>query len=68
MYTALSRVTNYDQLYCIGEFKMPSIKVNTSARDEYKRLQKKSIFENIEEVALSNNSLTILLLNVLIIF
>ena len=43
---------------------MSSIKVNTSAPDEYRRLQKKSIFENIEEVALSNNSLTVLLLNV----
>ena len=52
MYTALSRVTNYDQLYCIGEFKMSPIKVKTSALDEYRRLQKKSIFENIEEVAL----------------
>ena len=43
---------------------MFSIKVNTSALDEYRRLQKKSIFEYIEEVALSNNSSTILLLNV----
>ena len=39
MYTALSRVTNYHQLYCIGEFKMSSVKVNTSVLDEYKRLQ-----------------------------
>ena len=33
MYATSSRVTNYDQLYCIGEYKMSSIKVNTSALD-----------------------------------
>ena len=32
LYTALSRVPN-DQLYCIGEYKMSSIKVNISALD-----------------------------------
>ena len=40
MYTALSRVTDYDQLYCIGEFKMSSIKVNYSALHEYRRVKK----------------------------
>ena len=39
MYTALSRVKTYDNLYCIGEFKKSAIKVNKDALLEYEGLK-----------------------------
>ena len=39
MYTALSRVKTYDNLYCIGEFKKSAIMVNKDALLEYEGLK-----------------------------
>ena len=47
MYTELSRVSSYDKLFCMGKFKLSSIKVNVSALQEYEQLRQNSIFENI---------------------
>ena len=44
MYTALSRVKTYDNLYCIGEFKKSSIKVNKDALLEYEGLKQNDLF------------------------
>ena len=40
MYTALSRVKPYDNLYCIGEFKKSVTKVNKDALLQYECLNK----------------------------
>ena len=42
----------------------PSIKVNVSALQEYERLRQNSIFENIEKICVTDDTITILLLNV----
>ena len=64
MYTALSRVSSYDKLFCVGKFEPSSIKINVSALQEYERLCQNSIFENIEKIIVTDDSVTILLLNV----
>ena len=63
MYTALSRVSSYDRLFCVGKFEPSSIKVNVSPPQEYKRLRQDSIFENIEKICDTDDTITILLLN-----
>ena len=50
MYTALSRVSSYDKLFCVGKFEPPSIKVNVSTLQEYESLHQNSISENIEKI------------------
>ena len=64
MYTALSRVSNYDKLFCVGKFEPSSIKANVSALQEYERLRQNSIFENIEKTCVTVDTITILSLNV----
>ena len=64
MYTALSRVSSYDKLFCVGKFEPSSIKANVSALQEYERLRQNSIFENIEKICVTDDTITILLLNV----
>ena len=41
MYTGLSRVKTYENLYCIMEFKKSAIKIYKDALLEYERLEKK---------------------------
>ena len=64
MFTALSRVSSYDKLLCVGKFE-PSIKANVSALQEYKHLRQNSIFENIEKICVADDTITILVLNVI---
>ena len=64
IYTALSRVTDYDKLFCKGELNTSSIRVNTFALVEYERLCQNSIFDTIERVAISEDPTTLLLVNV----
>ena len=64
MYTALSRVSSYDKLFCVGKFEPSSIKVNVSALQENKWLRQGSIFANIDKIVVTDDSITILLLNV----
>ena len=64
MYTALSRVSSYDKLFCVWKFEPSSIKANIFAFLEYERFCQNSIFENIEEICVTNDTITILLLNV----
>ena len=47
MYTALSRVSSHDKLFCMRKFEASPIKVNVSALQVYERLHQNSIFENI---------------------
>ena len=44
IYTAIVNVKTYDNLYCIGEFKKSTIKVNKDALLEYERLKKKKTY------------------------
>ena len=56
MYTSLSRVKTYDNLYCIGEFEKSAIKVTKDALLEYERLKQNDLFSTIKTVtALANN-------------
>ena len=48
----------------MGKFEPSSIKVNVSALQEYERLRENSIFKNIEKIIVTDDSITILLLNV----
>ena len=63
MYTALSRVSTYDKVFCVGKFEPSSTRVNVSALQKYERLQH-SIFENIKKICVTDDAITILLLNV----
>ena len=49
MYTALSRVKSYDNLYCTGEFKKSAIKVNKGALFEYERLKQNDLFSIVRK-------------------
>ena len=63
MQTALSKVANYDKLFCKGELNTSSMRVNNSALDQYERLRQNSSFHIIEREAISKDSTTLLLLN-----
>ena len=64
IYTALSRIKTFDNLYCTGQFKRTSIKVSQEALVEYERLKNHSLFAEIEKNTVSNETLTLLILNV----
>ena len=65
MYTALSRVSNYDKLLFMGKFEPPSIKVNVFAQQEYEHLRQNSLFENIKKIFATDDTITISLPNVI---
>ena len=64
MYTAISRVKSYDNLYCIVEFKRSAIKVNKDALLEYQRLKQNDLFYTIKRNAISGYTVTVLVHNV----
>ena len=64
IYTALSRIKTFNTLYCTGEFKRTSIKVSQEALAEYERLKNHSLFSEIKKNTVSNDTLTLLILNV----
>ena len=57
MYTALSRVSSFDKLFCVGKFEPSSIKMNVSALQEYERLRQNSILQNIEKIIVTDDSI-----------
>ena len=57
MHTALSRVKNYGNLYCIGEFENTAIKVKKDALLKYK-------FPTIKRNVISGDTVTVLVYNV----
>ena len=63
MYTALSRVKTYDNLYRIGEFKKSAVKVNKDALLEYERLKQNDLFSIIKRNAISSNTVKVLVHN-----
>ena len=64
IYTALSRVKTYDNLYCIREFKKSGIKVNEDALLEYERLKQNDLFSTITRSTISDDTITVLVHNV----
>ena len=65
MYVALSRVTSLNGLYLTGEYKSSAIKADPRAIHEYERMRDESVITpNANCGMLTNNSLTITLLNV----
>ena len=64
LYTALSRIKTYDNLYCIGEVKKSEIKVNKDALLEYECLKQNDLFSTIKRNAISGNTVTVLVHNV----
>ena len=63
MYVALSRVTSLSKLYLLGNYAENAIRVNSKADIGYERLQQENVFEPIETVKLSLNTVSITLLN-----
>ena len=59
MYTALSRVSSYDTHFCVGKFEPPSIKVTVSTLQEYKRFRQNNIFENVEKIYVTDDTIII---------
>ena len=64
IYTALSTVKTYDNLYYIGEFKKSAIKANKDALIEHERLKQNDLFSTIKRNTISNNTIAILVHNV----
>ena len=64
IYTALSRVKIYDNLYCIGEFKKSTIKVNKDALLDYERLKENDLYSTLKRIIISDDTITILVHNV----
>ena len=63
MYVVTSRITNINNLFLIGEYSPNAFKVNTHATTEYNRLRCDSAFECCDNIAVSECSLTVTLLN-----
>ena len=64
VYTALSRIKTYDNLYCIGEFKKSTIKVNKDALLDYECLKENDLCSTLERIIISDDTITILVHNV----
>ena len=60
MYTALSKIKTYDNLYCIGEFKKSAIKVKKDALLEYERLEQNDLLSTIKRNSVSGDTVTVL--------
>lgn len=61
MYVAISRITNINNIFLIGEYSSSAFKVNKDV--EYERLRKDSTFEPCKTIIVDDHSLTISLLN-----
>ena len=61
--TELSRMKKYDKLFFIRKYKRSSIKVNVDAVYEYGRLKDYCLFSTIDRNAVSDDTLTIFILN-----
>ena len=57
MFTGFSGVKEYDNLYCIGEFKKSEIKVNEDALLEHEHL-KQNLLSTIKRNAISHSTVT----------
>ena len=58
IYSALSRVKTYYNLYCIKEFKKSAIKVNKKTLSKYERLKQNDVFFTIKTNNISDDTIT----------
>ena len=63
MYVAMSRISNLENMYLIGNYNRNAIKVNKSAKKEYERLYSACLLSPLSFPKASNDTLTIALLN-----
>ena len=63
IYIALSRISSMNKMYLIGSYNKESLKVNESAKEEYKRLRSGGLLKSQSHLALTETSITITLLN-----
>ena len=64
IYTALSSVKTYANLYCIEECKKSAIKVNKETFSEYERLKQNDIFSTIKRNNTSDDTIIVFVQNV----
>ena len=60
MYTALSWVKTYDNLYCVEKLKKSAIMVNNDELIEYKCLEQNDLFSTIKRNAIQGDTVTAL--------
>ena len=60
MYTALSWVKTYDNLYCIEKLKKSAIMVNNDELIEYKSLEQNDLFSTIKRNAIQGDTVKVL--------
>ena len=63
IYTALSRVKAYDNLYCKGEFKKYTIEVNKDALFEYEGLKQNDLFPTTKRNKTSDSVIKVFVYN-----
>ena len=63
MYAALSRLTNLQGMYLIGNYSKSAIKVNNAATEEYRRLRVEQTFLPLSFGNVEMETITITLLN-----
>ena len=64
IHTALIKVKTFNNLYCIGEFKKSSVKVDKEALSKYERLKQNDLFSTIKKNNISDNTITVFVHNV----
>ena len=64
IYTALSGVRTFHNLYCIWKFKKSAIKVNKDGLLEYERLKQNDLFSTVKRNAIWDETVTVLVHNV----
>ena len=62
-YFALSKISSMNKMYLIGSYNKAALKVNESAKKEYERLRSEGLFKSQSHLAVTETSITIILLN-----
>ena len=60
---ALSKISSMNKMYLIGSYNKAALKVNESAKKEYERLRSEGLFKSQSHLAVTETSITIILLN-----
>ena len=64
IYTALSRVKTYDNLYCTRKFKKSAIVINKDELFEYERLKQNDLFSTTKRNNISDHTIAVFVYNV----
>ena len=63
IYVALSKISSMNKMYSIGSYNKTALKVDKSAKKEYERLRSEGLFKSQSHLAVTETSITIILLN-----